>query len=101
LKLFRQFYFTYSQIGQSVIGQLSSNFQLNPLEFKSIENQILKIGQLAIAQSANQQMVPPEAYFEVILYHDTIVSYCRSAQKSILRNRMHQRMRKRIGCVGI
>ena len=56
------------QIGQSVIGQLSSNFQLNPVEFKSIENQILKIVQLAIAQSANQQMVPPEKLISKLSY---------------------------------
>jgi hypothetical protein len=68
LNLFRQFYFTYPQIGQSVIGQLSSNFQLNSVEFKSIENQILKIVQLAIAQSDNQQMVPPEKLISKLSY---------------------------------
>lgn len=68
LNLFRQFYFTYPQIGQSVICQLSSNFQLNPVEFKPIENQILKIVQLAIAQSANQQMVPPEKLISKLSY---------------------------------
>jgi len=68
LNLFRQFYFTYPQIGQSVIGQLSSNFQLNPVEFKPIESQILKIVQSAIAQSANQQIVPPEKLISKLSY---------------------------------
>ena len=51
LNLFRQFYFTYPQIVQSVIAQLRSNFQLSPIEFKPIEIKYLK---LANWQLANQ-----------------------------------------------
>lgn len=51
-----------------MIAQLSSNFHFNPVEFKPIENQILKIVQLAIAQSANQQIIPPEKRISKLSY---------------------------------
>jgi predicted nuclease of restriction endonuclease-like (RecB) superfamily len=49
LKLFRQFYFIYPQIGQSIIGQFDSMKQSSTESFHLIKNQLVEIGQ-SIAQ---------------------------------------------------
>ena len=50
LKLFRQFYFTYPQIRQSVIAQLKLIRQSSTEELYSAENHLVEIGQSTIAQ---------------------------------------------------
>ena len=52
LKLFRQFYFTYPQIGQTVSAQLqASDFKVLRELFEKTENSIQQIGQTLSAQS--------------------------------------------------
>ena len=60
LKLFRQFYFLYPQIGQSLSAQFSSIRQLPGGEFQSFENKLFEIGQTLSAQSLPAGFTPVE-----------------------------------------
>ena len=71
LKLFRQFYFIYPQIGQSIIAQFDSIKQSSVEGFYLIKNQLVEIGQ-SIAQfemSAHAYLqTPPEKLITKLSY---------------------------------
>jgi predicted nuclease of restriction endonuclease-like (RecB) superfamily len=71
LKLFRQFYFIYPQIRQSIIAQFDSIWQSSTKGFNLIENQLFEIRQ-SIAQFGNTPpthlQIPPEKLIAKLSY---------------------------------